>query len=132
MTARADPRVYVAHIVERLARIEQFAERGREAFSADVMFQDAVIRNLEVIGEAAKRIPEDYCSAHPRVPWGRLARFRDLLIHQYHRVNLDKVWSVIERDLPDLMTALTELLGSLEDLEQELNDDRPAGQEASP
>ena len=64
----ADPRVYLAHILECARRIEKYIATGEEAFQRDTMIQDAVIRNFEVIGEAVKRLPDDYCVNHPQIP----------------------------------------------------------------
>jgi uncharacterized protein with HEPN domain len=86
-----DPRVYLAHILECIERIESYAGKGKDAFLAESMIQDAVIRNFEVIGEAAKRIPDAYRQANPSIPWRNLAAFRDVLIHQYEGVNPARV-----------------------------------------
>ena len=115
-----DQRVYLAQILERIERIRQFAASGREAFFADLMVQDAVIRNFEVIGEAAKRVSDEYRKTHPSVPWRSLAAFRDVLIHQYEGVSLPEVWHVIEHDLPPLHKSIAALLPPLEQLEREL------------
>jgi uncharacterized protein with HEPN domain len=66
------------------------------------MAQDAVIRNFEIIGEAAKRISEGVKKKYSFVPWRRLAGFRDVLIHNYMGVDLEEIWNVIEHDLQDL------------------------------
>jgi len=76
-----DPRVYLAHILERANRIEEYLRDGQAAFMNDPKTQDAVIRNVEVIGEAAKRVPQEYRAAHPSIPWQLMAGFRDGLIH---------------------------------------------------
>jgi uncharacterized protein with HEPN domain len=68
-----DPRVYVAQIVERIDRVLQYTAAGERTFFSDLMTQDAVIRNFEVIGEAAKRIPEWYRAKYTSVPWRGLA-----------------------------------------------------------
>jgi uncharacterized protein with HEPN domain len=78
-----DPRVYLAHILECIQKIERFTSDGQERFFRDAMVQDAVLRNFEVIGEAAKRLDDAYRAAHPDVPWRALAGLRDVLIHQY-------------------------------------------------
>jgi uncharacterized protein with HEPN domain len=118
-----DPRVYLAQIQERIGRIRQYATPGRDAFLKDQMAQDAVIRNFEVIGEAAKRISEPYRQAHPEVPWRSLAAFRDVLIHHYEGISLPRVWHTIEEDLPGLERAIEALLPPLDQLERELAGD---------
>jgi len=84
------------------------------------LIQDAVLRNFEVIGEAAKRLDEAYRAAHPEIPWRALAGLRDVLIHQYEGVDLERVWAIVERDLPGLKGAISRLLPPLEELEREL------------
>lgn len=87
-----DPRVYLAHILECIQKIERFTAGGRERFLADELVQDAVLRNFEVIGEAAKRLDDAYRAAHPEIPWRSLAGLRNVLIHQYEGVDLERVW----------------------------------------
>jgi uncharacterized protein with HEPN domain len=122
-----DPRVYLAHILECTQKIERFTAEGRERFFQDAMVQDAVLRNFEVIGEAAKRLDDAYRAAHPEVPWRALAGLRDVLIHQYEGVDLEKVWAIVERELPGLCEAIAGLLPPLDQLEREL-----AGEEQPP
>jgi uncharacterized protein with HEPN domain len=86
-----DPRVYLAHIVECSQKIERFTAGGRERFFRDATVEDAVLRNLEVIGDAAKRLDNAYRAAHPEIPWRALAGLRDVLIHQYEGVDLEKL-----------------------------------------
>ena len=117
-----DPRVYLVHILERIERIEQFTRNGRESFLADRMVQDAVIRNFEVMGEAAKRVPDAYRREHPDISWRRIAGLRDVLIHDYEVVDLDQAWRVIDCDLPALKAAILEILPPLDRLEREIAD----------
>ena len=127
---KKDPRVYLAQILERIERILQYTAGGKEAFFADPLIQDAVIRNFEIIGEAAKRIPETYREKYPSIPWRGLAAFRDVLIHQYAGVSIAEVWQIIDRDLSGLRDAILAILPPLEQLEKELaRDDEPAESE---
>jgi uncharacterized protein with HEPN domain len=91
-----DLRVYLAHILECIQKIERFTTEGRSRFFRDVMVQDAVLRNFEVIGEAAKRLDDAYRAAHPEIPWRALAGLRHVLIHQYEGVDLERVWAIVE------------------------------------
>jgi uncharacterized protein with HEPN domain len=118
-----DPRIYLAHILERIQRIEQYTAGGEQAFFADPLIQDAVVRNLEVIGEAAKRIPAEYRQTHPAIPWRGLAALRDVLIHQYEGVSLQEVWEVVERELGPIRDAMATILPPLDQLERDLNGD---------
>jgi uncharacterized protein with HEPN domain len=115
-----DPRVYLAHILECIQKIERFTQEGRSRFFQDAMVQDAVLRNFEVIGEAAKRLDDGYRAAHPQLPWRALAGLRDVLIHQYDSVDLERVWAIVEGDLPGLREAIAALLPPLDQLEREL------------
>ena len=123
---KKDPRVYMAQILERIDRILTFTQDGRESFFESQLLQDAAIRNLEVVGEAAKRVSEDYRDAHPMIPWRGLASLRDVLIHQYEGVSLDEVWRVVQDELPSLRRAIAAILPPLDVLERELaGEDEP-------
>jgi uncharacterized protein with HEPN domain len=69
-----------------------------------------VIRNLEVIGEAVKNVPESIRTAHPKVPWKRIAGLRDILIHEYFGVDTEIVWDIVQNHLPELVEQVTILL----------------------
>ena len=79
------------------------------------MAQDAVIRNFEVIGEAVKRIPESLKEERPDIPWRRIAGLRDVLIHQYLRVDLEAVWAIVRDDLHEFKQAVAEILAEMQD-----------------
>ncbi len=117
---KKDPRVYLVQILERIDRVRQYTAGGKQAFLDDLRTQDAVIRNFEVIGEAAKRIPEEYRKKESAIPWRALAAFRDVLIHQYEGVNISEVWQIVERDLEPLRQAIASILPPLDQLEKEI------------
>lgn len=84
---------------------------GREEFFAQTHWQDAIIRQLEIVGEASKRLSEDLRTANPTVPWRRVCGLRDVLIHNYMGVDLEAVWSVVEGRIPALKETVAKLLG---------------------
>lgn len=92
-----DDRPWLANILDALGRVEEIGRRGRDAFFSDWLLQDATIRNFEIVGEAVKRLSPELRGRYPEVPWEDLAGFRDVLIHQYFRVDLQIVWALIER-----------------------------------
>lgn len=124
---RKDPRVYLAQILECIEKIELFTADGKGRFMRDGMVQDAVMRNFEIIGEAAKRLDDRYRTEHPDIPWRALAGLRDVLIHQYEGVEPERLWAIVERELPNLRAAIAALLPPLDQLEREL-----AGEEDTP
>ncbi len=107
-----DESVYLKHIREAIARIESYTAEGRKAFLKDTMVQDAVIRNLEVIGEAVKNLSSDFRRLPPGVPWRSITALRNVLIHEYFGVDLEIVWRVVTRRLPTLKRAVERLLAA--------------------
>lgn len=109
-----DPRdpAYLEHMLEAIARIRRYVGRKRRAgFLGDALLQDAVIRNIEIVGEAASRLSAEFAARHAAIPWRDIVGMRHRLIHGYLKVNLDTVWEVVERDLPALAPKLRALLG---------------------
>lgn len=108
---------YLRDIQEAVERIETYtAGVSYERFTDDTMTQDAVIRNLEIMGEATKGLSSDIRARYPDVPWKGMAGVRDRLIHGYFGVNLDIVWDIISVELPGLRSQLESIL------EKELRD----------
>jgi len=105
-----DDAVYLKHIRDSIARIESYTAGGREAFFRDSMVQDAVIRNLEVIGEAVKNLSSGLRRRHPAIPWRSITALRNVLIHEYFGVDLEIVWRVVSRRLPTLKRSVLTLL----------------------
>lgn len=93
---------YLRDILERINRIENYTATGKEEFLKSLLIQDGVIRSFEVIGEAVKLIYQEIKQQYKQIPWRKIAGFRDVLIHDYMRVDLEEVWNVIESNLPIL------------------------------
>ena len=105
-----DERLYLIHIRECLERIREYVRPGRDAFFGTPQIQDAVVRNFEVIGEAAKRVSAETQQRWGDIPWRKLAGFRDILIHRYEEVDLDEVWGTIESEVEALYTRICAVL----------------------
>lgn len=110
-----DDRVYLTHVLDSIERISDYTAEGHHAFLADAKTQDAVVRNLEIVGEAVKRISPELKAKHAHVPWRVIAGMRDKLIHEYFGVDKQLVWDVVERDLPELKRNIEAILASPED-----------------
>jgi uncharacterized protein with HEPN domain len=106
-----DDRLYLHHILERCRRIERFIAPGRDVFMASDQVQDAVVRNVEVIGEAAKRVSAEVRSRMPSLNWRAICGMRDVLIHDYIGVDLDEVWNVASSRIPELRETIERFLG---------------------
>jgi uncharacterized protein with HEPN domain len=105
-----DDGLYFRHIHEAIVRIQEFTSEGEEAFRRDLKTQDAVIRNLQVIGEAAKKVSADTRAANPDLPWKSMTGMRDRIVHDYFGVSLDIVWDVVVNHLPAIRLQLQKLL----------------------
>lgn len=102
MSKRKDVEL-LSDIREAIRRIEVYIEKlNYRTFLQDIKTQDAVVRNLEIIGEAAKGVSTDIKKKYTRIPWKELAGVRDRLIHHYFGVNYDIVWAVVSKELPQL------------------------------
>lgn len=104
-------REYLVDILEaaRLA-IEYAQGKTREAFLRDVQCQDAVIRRLEIIGEAARRVSDETREAQAHLPWHRMIGMRNMMIHEYDDIDLPLVWETVQTSLPDLLRMLEKLI----------------------
>ena len=108
-----EDRVYIEHMRDAIDRIEQYVKGVDEhRFKKELLIQDGVIRQLEIIGEAVKRLSASYRSAHSDIPWQDIARMRDKLIHDYFGVDVEKVWLTVQQDIPPLKAEIISTLHS--------------------
>jgi uncharacterized protein with HEPN domain len=106
-----DYRVYLDDIIEAAEQIEQYTSGlSLEAFSKDRKTRDAVLYNLQVVGEAIKKVPEEVRSRHPDIEWKKIAGLRDILVHEYFGIDVDIVWDVVANKLPDLKLQIEKIL----------------------
>lgn len=106
-----DWKLRIEDILEAIERIEQYtAGYGFEQWQQDQKTIDAVIRNFEIIGEAAKHVPSHVQTLFPDVPWGKMKGIRNLLIHEYFGVDAEVIWKTVQEDLPGLESHLVKIL----------------------
>ena len=106
-----DPSLYLFHVLESIEFVRGYVESvDFRQFSENQQLQDAVIRRIEIIGEAVKNLPAEMRDAAPGVPWRRIAGMRDKVVHDYMGVDIELVWTVVHRDLPELAVAVRGLL----------------------
>ena len=101
-----DNRLYLVHIQECIAKIEEFTKNGKAEYLSDLKTQDAVIRNLQTLCESTQRIPEAWKTAHPEMDWKKMAGFRNVLTHQYLDIDIELVWTIVENYLPNLKVTI--------------------------
>ena len=105
-----DDRLYVLHIGECLARIAQYIAGGRETFMHSPLIQDATLRNLQTIGQSVSRLSATLRAAHPEVDWRSIIGLRNVLVHDYLGINLERIWDILARDVPDLQRTVEAIL----------------------
>ena len=112
---KRDYNFYIKDILQSIIQIEIFVEgMDYKEFLHDEKTASAVIRKLEIIGEAAKHIPARVRQAHPKLPWNEMARMRDKLIHGYFGVDYEIVWKVVKERLPDVKSSLEKIIADLD------------------
>ena len=107
-------KLYLIHILECIERIESYTAGGKDVFLASSMQQDAVMRNLEIMGEATKHLSQELRDSHSQVPWRRVAGLRDVLIHDYLSVDVNELWNIVERDLTPLKQGVAAIVEALQ------------------
>ena len=103
--------IFIEHILESIKDIESYSQSiSKNKFFGDKKSQDAIVRRIEIIGEAVKNLPIEFTNKYPFIPWSEIARTRDKMIHHYFGVDLDAVWDIVKEDLPELKKDIKEIL----------------------
>jgi uncharacterized protein with HEPN domain len=108
-----DERERLLDIQEAIERIEKYAARGKSAFEEDELLQTWIVHHIQIIGEACRALPEEFQARYAGVPWSDIIGMRNILIHHYFGIDREAVWSVVERDLPDLKFNVLAILREL-------------------
>lgn len=108
-----DERLYVVELIEAIDRIFEYTKGDQDAFLGSQMIQDAVAKNLMVIGEAAKNLSAETRAKAPEVPWNRVTGMRDRIVHAYFTIDLEIIWEVVAHELPDLRAAVERIRSQL-------------------
>lgn len=108
---KKDDTVYLYHVLDAIDLIEEYTdEMSENEFLSNSMARDAVVRQIEIIGEAARNISDEFRDLHPNVPWGKMIGIRNKIIHEYFNVNFSIVWDTVQDDLPDLKIIIRSVL----------------------
>ena len=112
---KQDDTLFLHHILDAVVRIEQYVQGlDRESFDENLLVQDGIIRQIMVIGEAAKLLSNELRDKYAHIPWQDIAGMRDKLIHRYFGIDLETVWLTVQDDLPVLESKVTKILKELE------------------
>ena len=101
-----DDFLYIHHVLECIGRISRYCENGETAFRESELIQDAVLRNLQTLAESTQRISDRVKTLHPEVDWRAIAGFRNVLVHDYLGVNIDRIWEIVSVHLPVLRSQI--------------------------
>jgi uncharacterized protein with HEPN domain len=107
---KRDAELLVEDMLDALRKIDSYtAGMDHSAFLQDEKTVDAVVRNLEVLGEAARQIPDEFAAGHPDVPWRKITGLRNRIVHDYFGLDLEIIWQIVRNDLPSLRATLEKI-----------------------
>jgi uncharacterized protein with HEPN domain len=105
-----EPKIYIEHIFECIDLIEEYIEgKNKIDFIKSPLIQDAIIRRIEIIGEAIKNLSSEFMKVHPNIPWKEIMGMRDIIVHKYFGIDLELTWEVVIKDIPDLKKKLIKI-----------------------
>jgi uncharacterized protein with HEPN domain len=105
-----DP-AWILDMLQAARKVLEYAQGLTEAeFKRSSRDQDAIVRQLTIVGEASKRVSAEFRIEHSEIPWKKIAGFRDVIVHDYFHVNLEKVWRIVREELPDLIKVLEKIV----------------------
>jgi uncharacterized protein with HEPN domain len=110
MMAKRDSRVYLHDIATAIHRIARYTMKGENHFLLETMAQDAVMRQLSIIGEAASKLPKSLKDQYPNIPWKKIIGMRNVLIHDYSETDIPTVWRTVRDGLPELRSAVERMI----------------------
>ncbi|MFC1793469.1 DUF86 domain-containing protein [Planctomycetota bacterium] len=105
-----DDRERLLDIREAIENIQKYAVRGKNAFSEDELIQTWILHHIQILGEAAARISDEFQEQHPDIPWFKIVGMRNILVHGYFKIDVNAVWSVVENDLTTLDDQIKHIL----------------------
>ena len=109
--SRRDPRVYIHHMLDHAAEASEMTQgRSRADLDTDMMLNLSLVRLMEVVGEASRRVPQDFRARYPHVPWSLSSDLHNQLIHAYDEINFDTLWEIIRDEVPPLIEQLEAIL----------------------
>jgi len=108
-----DDKLYLIHIDECIARIEQYTKEGKELFFSDIKTQDAVLRNLHTLAESSQRLSDVLKVSYPKVDWRAIAGFRNVVVHDYLGLDVEQIWDIVSCDLPELKKQIKTIFSAI-------------------
>lgn len=108
-----DDKLYLIHIDECIARIEEYPKEGKDSFFSDIKTQDAVLRNLHTLAESSQRLSDLLKASYHKIDWRAIAGFRNVVVHDYLGLDVEQIWDIVSCDLPELKKQVKAILSAV-------------------